>query len=113
MAIQKNSPLREFFMYEPIQIALKYLPRPQIEYLYFGQIHVEAKKTVQTISIISSRAGERDKQYHMSVEDKFIDTVLDNLKTTTNTNSNTLQGHEKDKNVNIRHFTNNNGGTTE
>jgi CheY-like chemotaxis protein/pimeloyl-ACP methyl ester carboxylesterase len=38
-------------------------------------------KTAQSSSVVSSRAGERDRKYHMSVEDKFIDTVLDNIKT--------------------------------
>jgi hypothetical protein len=37
-------------------------------------------KTIQQSSVVSSRAGERDRHYHMSVEDKFIDTVLDNIK---------------------------------
>ena len=39
LLFEKNLPLRELFMYEPMMNFLKYLLRPGMEHLYFGWIY--------------------------------------------------------------------------
>lgn len=61
-------------------------------------------KGIQSSSVVSSRAGERDRQYHMSVEDKFIDTVLDNIKSVNPSGSSEGQRDSLSSSKKIRRF---------
>lgn len=61
-------------------------------------------KTTQSSSVVSSRAGERDRKYHLSVEDKFIDTVLDSIKSTHTPGSSLGERDSHSSSRKVRHF---------